>query len=295
MGAAQAGHPHLNDGGLLGRATAQRSAETNPEAALRIACCQLDVAWEDKAANYSRARALLEQHRLPPGSLVILPELFATGFSMNVAAVGEPRGGPTEEFLARLAQDLGLFVVGGVACSDADGRGRNEAVAYSPEGRLLCRYAKMQLFSLGGEHQHYTAGEGIVLFDWLGCRVAPLICYDLRFPELFRAAVGRGAQLFLVLANWPAQRIGHWWKLLVARAIENQAYVAAVNRVGTDPKLVYPGASLIVDPLGEVLAEASDQPLVISADLELPKLEAWRHDFPALADMRRPPDPRCPR
>jgi predicted amidohydrolase len=116
-------------------------------------------------------------------------------------------------------------------------------------------------------------------------KVAPFVCYDLRFPEVFRSAVRKGAQVMAVIANWPAKRVEHWVTLLKARAIENQAYVIGVNRVGTDPKLTYPGRSLIVDPHGNVLADGGDKEAVIRAEIDAGVVDAWRRDFPALRDM----------
>ena len=144
----------------------------------------------------------------------------------------------------------------------ADGRGRNEAVVFNPEGKLICRYAKIHPFSFGGESKHYAPGTEIVSFQWHDFVAAPFICYDLRFPEVFRIATRRGAHLIAVIANWPAKRVSHWVALLQALAIENQAYVVGVNRVGNDPKLGYPGRSLIVDPQGEIVAEGSDREFV---------------------------------
>jgi len=126
----------------------------------------------------------------------------------------------------------------------------------------------------------------VVTFDWRGARVSPFICYDLRFPEVFRAATRRGAQVLVVIANWPATRVEHWVTLLRARAIENQAYVAGVNRCGNDPKLAYPGRSVIVGPWGEVMADAGDGEGVAWADLDFAALESYRREFPVLRDIR---------
>jgi predicted amidohydrolase len=150
---------------------------------------------------------------------------------------------------------------------------------------VVARYNKIHPFTLGGESQHYAAGEDLVLTEWAGCKVAPMICYDLRFPELFRSAVRRGAQLFTVIANWPVKREQHWVTLLQARAIENQAYVIGVNRCGTDPKHVYSGRSMIVDPHGNILAEIGNREGMIEAAIDVAALEAWRKDFPALQDI----------
>ena len=251
-----------------------------------VGACQFDIAWEDKGANHARVEALLDANPLPRGSLLALPEMFATGFSMDVAQIDEGAGRASERFLAGLARERELHVLAGVVNRGGDARGRNEAVFFGPDGSERARYCKLHPFSYSGEAQHYAAGKGIVTFEWAGATVAPLICYDLRFPEAFRAAVRRGAQMFIVIANWPAPRETHWLTLLRARAIENQAFVVGVNRCGHDPHLAYSGHSLIVDPRGEILADAGSGEGLARAEIDLSVLEAYRRSFPALADMR---------
>ena len=253
---------------------------------MKLYCCQTEIVWENKVANYSRVQKLLAAAKPERDSLVLLPEMFSTGFSMNVPAIQEGPKADTEKFLSHLAQDLGVFLIGGVVTTAPDGRGYNQSVVVSPEGKQLTRYSKMQPFSLGGEGKNYMAGDQPVFFTWQNLKVSPFICYDLRFPEVFRSAVRKGAQLFAVIANWPMARIHHWVTLLQARAIENQAYVAGVNRCGTDPKFTYNGRSLIVDPHGTILLEAGDGECVISADIDPEVVTRWRADFPALQDMR---------
>ena len=253
---------------------------------MKIYCCQSDIVWENKPANHARIRALLEKTSPAPGSLVVLPEMFSTGFSMNVAGIHEGQPSETEDFLIQIARQFRVYMLGGVVSLAHDGRGRNEAVLVSPQGAGLARYVKMQPFTLGGEGDNYLPGNEIVTFSWANFVVSPFICYDLRFPELFRAACSRGAQLFTVIANWPATRIQHWVTLLQARAIENQAYVAGVNRCGNDPRHAYSGRTLIISPRGEILADAGDSETVISAELDLPGLLAYRAELPFLQDRR---------
>lgn len=254
---------------------------------MKIFYGQLDIAWEDKRANYKKVRALLESAAAPPESLVVLPEMFSTGFSMNVPGIRENTPSETERFLESVAREFRVFVLGGLVTPGKDGRGRNEAVVFHPDGKLLARYCKIHPFTFGGETQHYEAGSEIALFDWAGFNVAPFVCYDLRFPEIFRIGAKRGAQLFAVIANWPSKRMNHWITLLQARAIENQAYVVGVNRCGNDPKLSYPGRSLIIDPLGEIIADAGTGEAMAGAEVDPARIKAWRSEFPALPDMRR--------
>ena len=232
--------------------------------------------------------ALVGDAALPPGTLLLLPEMFATGFTMNAVAAAEPLDGRTAGFLGDLARRHGIFIQAGMVVGGAgDAQPRNEALVFDPEGRRLARYAKMHLFSFAGEPRHYAAGESPVVFDWQGTVVAPAICYDLRFPELFRRAVKDRAQVLSIIACWPAPREGHWLALLRARAIENQCFVAAANRCGRDPSgLAYGGRSQIVDPRGEVLADGGAEEGVVQAEIDLEAQAGYRREFPALDDMR---------
>lgn len=253
-----------------------------------LACCQFDIAWEDKPANYRRVESLVAVSWLEPGTLLLLPEMFATGFTMRAEAVAEAIDGPTARFLADLARRHQIFVEGGAVIAGESGvRPRNEALVFGPDGRLLARYAKMHLFSFAGEPDHYAAGPSAAAFLWQEAQAAPTICYDLRFPELFRAAAVRGVDLFTVIACWPAPREEHWRALLRARAIENQCYLAAVNRCGKDPSgLSYAGGSQIIDPRGTVLADAGDGEGIIRAPVDLESQRRYREEFPALGDIR---------
>jgi omega-amidase len=252
---------------------------------MNIVCCQFDMAWEQKAVNHDRAEALLRAANIPAGSLVLLPEMFATGFSMDIAKIDDGETRETANFLGGMARELNSHVLGGLVTSAPDGRGRNEAVLFGPDGREIVRYHKMHPFSYGGETKYYSAGQSVVLYEWQSIIGSPFICYDLRFPEVFRSALVRGAQLFTLISSWPAVREAAWLALLKARAIENQAYVAAVNRCGSDPRLEYSGRSLIIDPRGEVLADAGNDEGIISAELDLPALLAFRREFPARDDI----------
>jgi predicted amidohydrolase len=258
---------------------------------MQVIGLQIDSVWENKAATHEKALRLLDRANPQPGALVVLSEMFATGFSMNVAKINDDAG-ETQEFLSRMAAERKIHVLGGIVTTDkaAGGesrvRGRNQAVVYSPEGREIARYSKLQPFTLGGEADHYAAGDRICLFDLHDFTVAPFICYDLRFPEVFRPAAAQGANLIVVIASWPSVRDDHWVTLLKARAIENLAYVVGVNRCGNDPKLYHSGRSMIYDPHGRALADAGSEEGWIEAQLEVQSATDWRRNFPALKDMR---------
>jgi omega-amidase len=253
---------------------------------MQVIGCQLNIVWEDKRANFARVRDLLAQATIEPGAMIVLPEMFATGFSMQVDRTAEAAEGETKSFLAQLAREKSSFVVGGVVTRNADGRGRNEALVIGPNGSEVARYCKLHPFSFAGEDRHFAPGDATLSFAWGSFQVAPFVCYDLRFPEIFRHQTRLGAQVLVVIANWPAPRDTHWQSLLRARAVENQAYVIGVNRVGSDPTLAYAGHSLILDPRGETLAAGSDREELVSARLELEPLLEYRRQFPALNDMR---------
>jgi predicted amidohydrolase len=251
-----------------------------------ILALQIDIAWEDKPANHRKVRAMLDDARPEPGTLVVLPEMFSTGFSMNVAAVSDTPGGEDHAFLTALAKERDLWILAGTVVTGPEGKGRNHALLVSPLGREVARYTKLHPFAPGKEAAHYLAGDAVLLADVHHTKVAPFICYDLRFPEAFRRATRLGAEVLIVIANWPEARIHHWTALLQARAIENQAYVLGVNRTGRDPYLAYPGRSALFGPRGELVAQLDAAESSIRATLDPQVVRAWRQEFPFLNDMR---------
>jgi predicted amidohydrolase len=251
---------------------------------MNVVAVQFDIVWEDKPANFEKVRRLLTANRLEKDSLVALPEMFATGFSMN--PIADEYGGPVEQFLGATAREFGIWLVAGAAMRNRSGQARNKALVFSPAGELTAYYAKMRPFAPGGEKLHYVAGNKPTHFRCGEWTVSPFVCYDLRFPEIFREATAAWRpELFVVIANWPEKRILHWVRLLQARAIENQAYVLGVNRVGSDPHYAYPGRSIIVDPQGEILADAEGGECAVSAKLDLTNLRKYREGLPFLDDM----------
>lgn len=251
---------------------------------MNVITVQPDIVWEDKDANFGRIRHLLQQRSIEPDSLIVLPEMFSTGFSMDLALTRQKDEREGEAFMKTLAQETGCAVMGGVVTPGPGDKGHNQAVAFAPDGSLLARYTKIHPFSLAGETNCHEPGTEIVTFQWGGFTIAPFVCYDLRFPEIFRAASRKGANLLVVMALWPVKRQQHWLTLLQARAIENQAYVVGVNRVGAEPQYLYAGRSVVVDPHGIIIADAGEQEGVISSRIDPEVVEKWRSDFPALRD-----------
>jgi predicted amidohydrolase len=253
---------------------------------VKVAAVQHDIVWESPEANFERLAPLVAQAVDAGAGLVVLTEMFSTGFSMRTEQVAEPVDGPSTEFLAGQAAVHGVAVCASVPERPAGAaQPFNQFVLARPDGTVH-RYAKVHPFSYGREHEHYASGREYGTFDVGGVRVSPLVCYDLRFAYAFWDAAP-STDCYVVVANWPAARRVHWQVLLRARAIENQAYVVGANRVGLGGKLDYAGDSCIVDPLGEVLATAADVETVLVADVDPDVVAATRAKFPFLADRRR--------
>lgn len=250
---------------------------------MRVALVQFDIAWEDAPENHRRLTRHLDFAREQGARLAILPEMFSSGFSMDAARTAEPPGGSTEQFLLERASKLGLWILGSIAEAGSP-QPRNTVLIVSPRGQVT-RYSKIHPFTYSGEDRHYAAGERIVTVEIEGVRVTPFVCYDLRFPEVFRFAA-HDTDLFAVVANWPEARREHWKTLLRARAIENQAYVAGVNRVGEGGKLRYSGDSALIDPLGEAIFERVECEAVLAGDVEPARVAEVRQKFPFLRDTR---------
>lgn len=247
---------------------------------------QLDIAWQDRCISHQRVRDLLAKVAPEPKSILVLPELFDVGFTMESSIANDEPARSTWNFCSDLARRTECAVLAGFARPGSEGRIANVATFFDEAGREIGRYEKTHPFNIAGEGSHYVAGEGPTIIEWQGMKIAPVICYDLRFPELFRLATKQGAEVFLLIANWPSARVEHWTTLSRARAIENLAYVVAVNRCGSDPKLNYPGRSQIIDPKGNVLADAGDGVGSVSAEIDVDRVRNWRREFPVLADMK---------
>lgn len=251
---------------------------------MQVAAVQHDIRWHEPAATLREVEPLVAEAASRGARLVVLPEMFATGFSMEVdrvvAMADEIRAGAVA-----MARAHGVYLAAGWAEAGAR-RPRNVCRILAPDGSELGCYAKVHPFSMAGESRHYEAGEELVTVELEGVRVTPLICYDLRFPELFRAAAS-ATDLFVVPANWPAPRIHAWSTLLAARAMDAQAWVLGVNRVGADASgMAHPGGSALVAPDGRPLAVADDGTAVLVGEIRVDDVRAARDRYPFLADRR---------
>lgn len=255
---------------------------------MRAHLLQLDLAWEDPGANFRQVERALDQADPDPGDLVLLPELFDTGFSFRTEKNADSEG-RTLRFLLELAEDLGITIQGSRTLRPCDcDKAFNVATVAGPDGSPLAEYRKVHPFTFGREPEFFAGGSEVLTYPWNDLTVCPAICYDLRFPELFRAGLAKGAQLFALGANWPSARQHHWRALAIARAIENQAFVLAVNRTGSDPHLHYAGGSIAIGPKGDILGELGDAPGTLSVEIDPEILHTWRSTFPAWKDRRLP-------
>jgi predicted amidohydrolase len=248
---------------------------------MRVAAVQHDIAWEDRAATLARLDAVVAPI---DADLVVLPEMFAVGFTME-RGVAEAPDGPTTAWLSRVAHAKGCFVGGSIpVVLDGGDRPSNVFTLASPDGTVH-RYAKQHPFSYAAEDAHYAAGSSHLVVDVHGVRTALTVCYDLRFVESYWP-IAADVDLYLVVASWPSARREHWRTLLRARAIENQAYVCGVNRVGSGGGIQYRGDSCVVDPMGEVLLAAADVETVLVADVDPAAVAKARAELPFMADRR---------
>jgi predicted amidohydrolase len=256
---------------------------------LRVAAVQHDIVWHDRDANFDRLAPMIEGAAAGGAGLVLLTETFSTGFSFDTPGIGEPQGGPSARFLAEQAASHGVWVGGSCPEIDpdapaGDGRPSNSFVLAGPDGTAH-RYAKIHPFTHAGEEKYVRAGTDLVTIDVDGIALTLFVCYDLRFADEFWQVADR-TDAYLVVANWPAKRRLHWSTLLRARAIENQAYVVGVNRVGTGGGIDYSGDSAIIDPLGEVLATGAGGETVLFGDIDPNHVESTRSHFRFLQDRR---------
>lgn len=244
---------------------------------LKAALCQFDMTWEDPEANLQRAGELVAG---ADADLVILPEMFATGFVTDPRRVAQPMSGRIVQEMDRWARTTGKAVVGSMIVEE-EGRYYNRLLFVKPSGERV-QSDKRHLFSIGGEGANFSPGRERVIVEYGGVRFLLLVCYDLRFPVWSRC---RGDyDVLIYVASWPASRREVWRTLLRARAIENQVYVLGVNRTGDDPELHYSGDSVAVGFKGETLVEAGEEECMLTARLDMDELRRFREKFPAWRD-----------
>lgn len=253
---------------------------------MRVALVQMDIELGRPDLNRARAADLVRQAAVG-ADLVMLPEMWTTGYALPdlLGNLADREGEPTGAFLADLARETGTYLVGSVA-DERNGRVYNTATVHAPDGKRIGSYSKIHLVPMMDEHIYLAPGDSLTVLDIGGVGAGLAICYDLRFPELFRTMALGGAQLMLIPAEWPTQRLAHWRTLLQARAIENQAFVVACNRVGRDANNGFPGHSMVIDPWGTILAEAGEGEEILRAGFDPAQVAEIRQRIPVFRDRR---------
>lgn len=253
---------------------------------MRIALAQSDIIWENKVLNLSVAESFIEQGVKEKVDLILFPEMSFTGFTMSTNNMADSNG-ETEEYIKNLALKNKINIgIGYIELNNGNSKAKNNYSIISKEGIVLSTYSKIHPFSFGTENLYYEGGEDISYATIEDFIISTFICYDLRFPEIFQLS-SKKAGLITVAANWPSSRKDHWITLLRARAIENQCFIAGINRVGTGDGIEYSGNSLIIDPLGNIISSSMEnmEGLIIG-DLDISLLESTRNNFKLKEDRK---------
>ena len=251
---------------------------------MKISLVQFVPKWENKYENTEKLFTMLKK-KSDLGEILVFPEMTLTGFTMNATKMGEDLKGETVKFFSKIARTYRTNVFAGIIEKDR-GNYFNSLIHLDPTGKLKAKYRKIHPFSYSTEDKYYKAGKVPIVTNLSGIKIGLSICYDLRFPELYRLYGKAKAVLIINIANWPDTRIEHWRTLLKARAIENQCYVAGVNRVGNDLKLHYNGFSSVFDPMGKEIVSIKGEEQIISADIDKDYVKLVRKGLPFLNDIK---------
>ncbi|ASF37912.1 carbon-nitrogen family hydrolase [Halobacillus halophilus] len=247
---------------------------------------QMDVAFGDPEANRTHATQKIEEAARNGSEIIVLPELWTTGYDLSrFDELAESMDGPTHQMLMNLSSKHRVTILGSIAERE-EGRFYNTFVAYNSMGERIAKYRKAHLFRLMNEEKHLHSGNQKGNFELNGVPAAGVICYDIRFPEWMRTHMLNGSRALFVVAEWPKPRVDHWRNLLISRAIENQCFVIACNRVGSDAANTFGGHSIIVDPWGNVVAEGSGDEEILYGEVDFTDVEAIREQIPIFQDRR---------
>lgn len=252
---------------------------------MKINLIQTDIVWANPKANCERAETMMRS--MEKADLYILPEMFSSGFATQPEGIAEEMAQgscPSLEWMKKMAEELDAAVAGSIAMKEEDGKFYNRFCFVRPDGGSTF-YDKHHLFTYGGEHHRYTAGKERIVAEFRGVRFLLQICYDLRFPVFARNQADEPYDAIIYVASWPTPRVEAWLALQKARAIENQCYVCAVNRVGEDPSCQYSGGTLMTDPYGRVVAQCPmGEESAVSVEIDMEALADFRKKFPVLED-----------
>lgn len=256
---------------------------------LRIALIQMDIAAGEPDTNFQKLEQMMEEAVCaePKPDVLICPEMWNTGYALErIRTIADHGGERTSAWASAFARKYRVHVIAGSIAEQTGDEVRNTMYVYNRDGERTASYSKIHLFRLMEEEKYLQAGDEPGRFELEGVAAGAMICYDIRFPELTRKLALGGAKVLFVPAEWPHPRLHHWRTLLTARAIENQMYVVACNRVGTSGKTSFFGHSMVIDPWGEIVAEGDEQERILTADLDLAVVDAVRSKIPVFADRR---------
>lgn len=254
---------------------------------MKIALAQIPIAYGDPAANLATVKEYVGKARAAGADTVVFPEMWNTGYALDqLSSLADPDGKNTQVLLGQLAQENQINLVGGSVATKEGNQFFNTTYVVNQTGELVGRYRKVHLFGLMNEDQYLTAGNQINRFELAGVPSSSFICYDLRFPEWWRTVNQTGVQVIYLPAEWPEKRIEQWELLVRARAIENQAFVVAVNTVGDNPTDHFGGHSMVVDPLGKVITKMDDQAGLEVVEFDPQAALAVRGPIPVFKDRR---------
>ena len=253
----------------------------------KIGLAQMDIAFGRPEENKGKVEQWVKKAKDDGCHTVVLPELWTTGYDLTrMDEIADDEAKDSSSYLTSLSKKYSIHIIGGSVANKTKEGVRNTLLAVDSNGQLVKQYSKLHLFKLMDEHHYLLPGHEDGMFTLDDTKMAGLICYDIRFPEWFRKHVLLGAKVVYVVAEWPRARIDHWQTLLRARAIENQCFVIACNRVGHDPDNEFGGCSLIIDPWGKILAKGTHTEQLVSAEIDLQEVEEVRRKIPIFQDRR---------
>ncbi|MGA9172648.1 MAG: carbon-nitrogen family hydrolase [Thermoactinomyces sp.] len=254
---------------------------------LQLALIQMDIAYGDPEANKNKVIQKIGEAASHKPDIIVLPELWNTGYDLaRLDEIADPDGSETKKLMQNLAKKYQVHIVAGSIANKTDSGFYNTLYAFDKQGVQVGEYSKAHRFRLMDEDQYLQAGHHMGLFTLENLPCAGVICYDIRFPEWTRKAALNGAELLFVPAEWPKPRLDHWRQLLLTRAIENQWFVIACNRAGSDPNNVFAGHSIVIDPWGEVIAEAGTEETILYATIDPEQVAEVRSRIPIFSDRR---------
>ncbi|TKC19471.1 carbon-nitrogen family hydrolase [Robertmurraya kyonggiensis] len=254
---------------------------------MKVACVQMDIEFGNPEKNFEAVNQFIEEAVSSGADTIVLPEMWNTGYALNeLDRLADKNGAATKELLSSLAKKHQVNIVGGSVSTKRDGKFHNTMYVVGRNGEIVAEYDKAHLFKLMDEHLYIESGQSVNRFTLDGIDCGGVICYDIRFPEWIRTHVLQGAKIIFIPAEWPKKRIDHWQLLLQARAIENQCYIVAVNRVGNDPNNEFNGHSMVIAPWGELLVSKNEEEGIFYANIDMDEVDRVRSTIPVFQDRR---------